>query len=63
MLRRQKAVLESFQADAATPYDRLALNGLVELLDSIQDCAVDEAGIPEREVFGYGVHAGMTQAA
>ena len=62
-LRRQKHVLMAFQANAAMPYDRQALEGIVEILDHIQDWAVDEAGYPEQDVFGEGIFSEASQAA
>ena len=55
LLREQKA-------EMCAEVDRAALNrefrradlfsGIVSLLDSLQDAAVDEVGIPEKDVFG-----------
>ena len=49
-LRQQKSLLIELAAKATSPEQRLA-DGLVALLDEIQDCAVDELGISQEQVF------------
>ena len=57
MLKEQKRTLISVIEDKRDTYtiearDQLGdLEGILELIESIQDCAVDEMGVPEEEVF------------
>jgi len=53
LLRDQKKELlaNSNMADGSPLTE--AIDGIIELLDSIQDYAVDELGMSEMEVFGF----------
>jgi hypothetical protein len=57
MLKEQKRTLISIIEDKRDTFtiearDQLGdLEGLLELIESIQDCAVDEMGVPEELVF------------
>lgn len=57
MLKEQKRTLISIIEDKRDTFtleaiDQLGdLEGILELIESIQDCAVDEMGVPEEEVF------------
>jgi hypothetical protein len=52
LLRKQKAWLLEIRAKTRGKKD--FRNGLVHLLDALQDCAVDGLGVPEEQVFGPG---------
>jgi rubredoxin len=53
-LRTQKTLLlETINNDAVDPEHKEALEGILALLDSIQDYAVDEMGVPEMLVFDF----------
>ena len=53
MLRKQKSVLMRKIVDASKA-DAAAMQGIVYILDSIQDYAVDNLGYPENMVFKGG---------
>ena len=53
LLRKQKELLISMVNRRKKPSDaKYHLDGLVTLLDSIQDQAVDKCRVPAKEVFG-----------
>jgi hypothetical protein len=64
LLREQKlhilGLLERAQSDyihatdepILLPEEKEALDGVLNLLDAIQDCAVDEVGLPSDVIFG-----------
>jgi hypothetical protein len=53
-LRTQKRMLlETINNDNVDPEHKEGLEGILALLDSIQDFAVDELGIPEMHVFDF----------
>ena len=53
LLRKQKEWL--LERNDRSKHERELCNGLIHLLDAIQDCAVDDLGIAERRVFGGAV--------
>jgi hypothetical protein len=50
LLKAEKRILNNM-LDNATPAQHAALEGILSLIDHIQDVAVDECKIPETEVF------------
>ena len=53
LLRQQKLLLlELCNKPATTPADRDLLDGIIHLIDGIQDYAVDQGNATEAEVFG-----------
>ena len=54
LLRDQKAILLAMvtELEEKEPARSQTLQGIIHLIDSIQDFAVDKAGTPERTVFG-----------
>jgi len=56
LLRQQKTTLLNLSSreDKLSSRDIDAINGIIGVLDCIQDQAVDTNGIPEKEVFGKG---------
>ncbi|HQN73993.1 MAG TPA: hypothetical protein PLB16_11305, partial [bacterium] len=51
-LRTQKTMLlETINNDAVDPEHKEGLEGILNLLDAIQDYAVDELGVPDMHVF------------
>jgi hypothetical protein len=53
-LRIQKTLLlETINNDAVDPEHKEALEGILSLIDAIQDYAVDEMGVPEMLVFDF----------
>jgi|JFJP01.1.fsa_nt_gi hypothetical protein len=53
-LRNQKRMLlETINNDAVDPEHKEGLEGILNLIDSLQDHAVDELGIPEMNVYDF----------
>ena len=52
LLRWQKATLLKVAGRLATEKEIEHLDGIIALIDAIQDHAVDQADIPEKKVFG-----------
>lgn len=53
-LRTQKTMLlETINNDAVDPEHKEGLEGILALIDAIQDYAVDELGVPEMHVFDF----------
>jgi len=51
-LRNQKRLLlETINNDAVSPEHKEALEGILSLIDAVQDYAVDEMGMSEEDVF------------
>jgi hypothetical protein len=52
LLKKQKfQLLKVINNDAVTPKQKESLEGILNLLDTVQDFAVDVLGINEKEVF------------
>jgi hypothetical protein len=52
LLKKQKIhLLKVINKDAVTPKEKESLEGMLNLLDSLQDYAVDVMGIDEKTVF------------
>jgi hypothetical protein len=52
LLKKQKIqLLKVINKDAVTPKEKESLEGILNLLDSVQDFAVDVLGVNEKEVF------------
>ena len=53
-LRTQKTMLlETINNDAVDPEHKEGLEGILNLLDALQDYAVDELGVPDMHVFDF----------
>ncbi len=50
-LSRQKQTLLKARANAIKPRERENLTGIVNLIDALQDAAIDVHGVPESKVF------------
>jgi hypothetical protein len=53
LLRKQKKdLLKVINKDTVSPKEKESLEGIMFLIDSIQDYAVDTCELPERKVYG-----------
>lgn len=53
LLRKQKLdLLKVINNDSVSPKEKESLEGILLLIDSVQDYAVDTCELPERKVFG-----------
>lgn len=57
-LRTQKNLLLSLSETLPDRYDRETIDGLIHLIDGLQDYAVDVLGIPEIHVFDFEAEEG-----
>lgn len=51
MLKDQKRALYSIRSEVLSEEQEDALTGIINLIDAIQDYAVDVMGVPKNEVF------------
>lgn len=62
LLRNQKTLLlETINNNAVSPMHKKALEGILHLIDAVQDYAVDEMGISEMHVFDFEQEEGIIE--